>query len=442
MVVDETYHVVLRHAADPEQLMLRAVRGLLELLGQADGASVVLRGADGMLHLVACSGTIARATDAVLDPGSTLSGQVMASGVAAICGDAEHDSRVDRATMDCLGIRSAMFVPLVHSEQVIGLLAAGSGAPHAFSGEDLRRCTAVAGVVAMVVATAGELAKLAGGYASYSSAMDGSGKDDMEAVARFVTCLMEPSLADLAELRHRVERIIATRAMEIVVQPMVHLASETVVTVEALSRFAGQPVQSPDRWFADAERVGLGVELELCAAAKALDVLGTVPDPLTVAVNVGPEALGDPRFLAMLERCDAHRVVIELTEHIPVDDYPRIRATVDRLRLLGARLSVDDAGAGYASFSHIVQLAPELIKLDRSLIAGIDADLVRRALAGALVGFAHQAGAEVVAEGIETEAELAAVRALGIDYGQGFYLGRPGSVASALQAGSVGPTAT
>jgi EAL domain-containing protein (putative c-di-GMP-specific phosphodiesterase class I) len=120
--------------------------------------------------------------------------------------------------------------------------------------------------------------------------------------------------------------------------------------------------------------------------------------------------------------------VLELTEHASVGNYGRLADALDPLRVRGVRVAVDDAGAGFASFRHILNLNPDIIKLDMALTRGIQADPVRRALASALVTFARELHAVIVAEGIETEAELKALRSLGVGYGQGFFLARPGSL--------------
>jgi EAL domain-containing protein (putative c-di-GMP-specific phosphodiesterase class I) len=120
--------------------------------------------------------------------------------------------------------------------------------------------------------------------------------------------------------------------------------------------------------------------------------------------------------------------VLELTEHNPVDDYPTLLDALDRFRRWGGRIAIDDTGAGYASFQHLLWLHPDIIKLDITLTRGINADPARRALAGALVGFATEIGAIIIAEGIEIPGDLAALQRIGIPWGQGYYLARPGGL--------------
>jgi EAL domain-containing protein (putative c-di-GMP-specific phosphodiesterase class I) len=121
----------------------------------------------------------------------------------------------------------------------------------------------------------------------------------------------------------------------------------------------------------------------------------------------------------------AHRVVLEVTEHAPVSDYGRLNGSLGALRARGVRLAIDDAGSGFSSLQHILRLAPDFIKLDMALTRDVDNDLARRALAAALISFAAEIGAVIVAEGIETRAELETLRELGVRFGQGYYLARP-----------------
>lgn len=411
-----------------EHLVRRAADGLQALMSQADGVAIALLDTDGLLHLILSTGMFKSYPRVVLDPDASLAGDVLRSGKPARSDDTETDPRVDRRITRQLQMRSMLDVPLVHDGEVIGIVILGSVRCKTFDDRDLRLAEAVAGVVTLLVRAAGELTKLTAALASTPARardLRDASESDIDAVSRFATCLLDPTLAEVIQLHHHIEQAISEAALDIVLQPIVDLASSTLIGVEALSRFCGPPHQSPDRWFADAERVGLGPELELCAMAKALALLEIVPEPLLLSVNVGPVTLTDPRFAALVATSDMRRIVVELTEHVAVENYQSLTAVAARLREQGIRLAVDDAGAGYASFAHIVNLAPEFIKLDRVLIADIDTDPLRHALAGALVGFAHQSGALVVAEGIETAGELDELRRLGVDCGQGFHLARP-----------------
>ena len=119
-------------------------------------------------------------------------------------------------------------------------------------------------------------------------------------------------------------------------------------------------------------------------------------------------------------------LVLELTEHHPVEDYAALGDALDRLRTYGLRVAVDDVGSGFASFRHVTRVNPDILKLDRTLVCGIDDDPVRQSLASAIVAFARDVGATVVSEGIESSGELSCLQDLSVSCGQGFYLARPG----------------
>jgi EAL domain-containing protein (putative c-di-GMP-specific phosphodiesterase class I) len=121
----------------------------------------------------------------------------------------------------------------------------------------------------------------------------------------------------------------------------------------------------------------------------------------------------------------APRVVVEITEHERVEDYALLIQALERLRSEGARIAIDDAGAGFASLRHTLQIAPDMVKVDISLTRDIDKDRAKRALASALISFADEMGMQIVAEGIETKAELETLMELGVAFGQGFYLAKP-----------------
>jgi len=223
-------------------------------------------------------------------------------------------------------------------------------------------------------------------------------------------------------------RILAAMApgvMSIVFQPVVDLRRGVVAGAEALARFAMEPVRTPDLWFQEAWDVDLGIDLEVIAIERALALLDRLPNEAHLAINASPQTLVSPLLDSVLARAPGRRLIIELTEHAEVHDYERVKAAIDRMRARGIRLAIDDAGAGVSSLQHILQLRPDLIKLDRSLTRDIDADPVRYSLAAALVTFAVSLDAHICAEGIERPEELAALQHLGIAYGQGYFLGRP-----------------
>jgi PAS domain S-box-containing protein len=228
------------------------------------------------------------------------------------------------------------------------------------------------------------------------------------------------------ETRRRVETVLEERHLSTAFQPIWSLKSGQVIGVEALTRFLNSP-DSPDTHFSEADSVGLGAELEFLALETALDAARDLPDHLYVAVNLSPDACLDPRLPRVLSRSElpGRRIVLEVTERHAVEEYGPLARALASLRRTGLRIAVDDAGAGFASMRHILELTPDLIKLDRDVIAGIDTDPARQALGTAMVGFAAGIGASLVAEGIETAAELSMVTTMGMHAGQGYFLGRP-----------------
>jgi EAL domain-containing protein (putative c-di-GMP-specific phosphodiesterase class I)/DNA-binding NarL/FixJ family response regulator len=230
--------------------------------------------------------------------------------------------------------------------------------------------------------------------------------------------------------RARIRRVMERKEFDIAFQPIVALNTRQIVGYEALSRFDAAPHRGPDEWFAEAHEVGLGPELELQAIRLACERSRALPPNVFMAVNVSPETAHRADLLTLLACCQVEEVVLEVTEHAPVEDYRRFRVAIDRVRQLGARLAVDDAGAGFASLRHILELDAELIKLDGSLTRSLEEDPRRRSLASALIEFGRESGASVLAEHIESELQLIELRRLGVTYGQGFHLGRPQRVPS------------
>jgi EAL domain-containing protein (putative c-di-GMP-specific phosphodiesterase class I) len=228
-----------------------------------------------------------------------------------------------------------------------------------------------------------------------------------------------------AERYGRIEKVLHDGSLSIVFQPIVDLATRSTVGLEALSRFASEPLRSPDLWFEEALEVGLGPELEMKAVREAVSQLHRIPEPSFLAVNVSPELVLSHKLEELADESICKRLVLELTENIEVEDYGPIHDRMAPLRERGARVAVDDTGSGFSSLRHILLLQPEIIKLDRSLTHGLDRDPARRALASSLVSFAQDINASLIAEGVETAEELQTLERLGTHWVQGFHIAMP-----------------
>jgi EAL domain-containing protein (putative c-di-GMP-specific phosphodiesterase class I)/DNA-binding response OmpR family regulator len=243
--------------------------------------------------------------------------------------------------------------------------------------------------------------------------------------ASILTAVAGPALADrreTVEIRARLKRDLAAHAFYPVFQPIVALENRQVVGFEALTRFAdGTP---PNVRFAEAAVLGLGDEYELAALEAALAEAPRLPDGAFLTMNVSPAvALGAGKRLRRLLAGATRPLVLELTEHVAIDDYGHLRNAIAALGEV--EIAVDDAGAGYASMRHILEIRPAFAKLDVSLVRGIDGDELRQAMAAGFQYYALRTGCRLIAEGVETEEEAAALRALGVDLGQGYLFGRP-----------------
>jgi EAL domain-containing protein (putative c-di-GMP-specific phosphodiesterase class I) len=250
----------------------------------------------------------------------------------------------------------------------------------------------------------------------------------MDVLASAAAVIIEPGVR-AQELRTEIERrldpVVAAGGPVIVLQPIIELATGHRVGAEALSRFPAEWGKAPDVCFAEAHSIGRGHELELLALERAADHLDDVEG--YVAMNVSPATLLRPECGELLARLPLDRVLLELSEHDQVEDYGTLNAALAPFRAAGLRLAIDDVGAGFSSLRHIVVTSPDVIKIDRSIVSGLDTDPVLTTLVRSLVEFGRGCRARVVAEGVETAAEAAVLRTLGVDYGQGWYHGRPGA---------------
>jgi len=249
----------------------------------------------------------------------------------------------------------------------------------------------------------------------------------------------DTELARLAvdpELRAAVERLCEPGVITAVVQPVVRPADMVVIGYEALARMPLEPRRPPNWWLDLASELNMRHRLEracLLAAAQ----LGAPPEGRLLFVNASPSTVADPAILALRDQLP-QRLVIELTEQEAVEDYEQLREQLGSWLGSGVRVAVDDAGAGYSSLRHVVELSPDYLKLDRELVHGIDEDPNRRALMRAVVAFAREVGTSVIAEGVETRAELDVLREAEVHLVQGYLLARPGPPWPAI--GRTGPS--
>ncbi len=239
--------------------------------------------------------------------------------------------------------------------------------------------------------------------------------------------------ADASERVARLREILVSEQIHTLIHPVFELDSMAVVGYEALSRGPeGSEFERPDKLFAVAYDADLVMRLERVCRKKALKTAESMPEGRLLFLNVEPESVGDPQLRDALTSevlSDAtvkpSSVVLELTERAAIADFGQFRATLDYVRALGFGIAVDDAGAGYGSLQCLAEVQPEWLKVDISLVRGCDTDSVRATLVESLVAFANRVGAKLIAEGIETVAELEKLRDIGVPYGQGFLLAKP-----------------
>lgn len=223
----------------------------------------------------------------------------------------------------------------------------------------------------------------------------------------------------------RVKTLFKYQQLSIAYQPIIRLADNRIVGLESLLRISASPSRAPDIWFFEAAEVGLGAELEIAAIRLALSSLAALPADVYLTVNLSPAMISSGEILRLMEGVPAERIVLEISEHAIVSDYSDLVHALQPLRNAGLRLAVDDVGAGYASLRHILNLRPDMIKLDICLVRDIAEDATKRALTLALIGFARETGSEIVADGVGAAADLGTIKTLGVEKAQGHFLGRP-----------------
>ena len=400
--------VLLAH--DPNQVVNAVIRRASELT-RSSGAVVELVDGDELVYWAA-NGAAAAQVGLRIPLKGSLSGECIARNEVLRCDDAEGDPRVNRDTCRRVGLRSMLVTPLIYENKPFGVLKVLSPYPRAYRAPDVRAMRMMAALVGAALGHALGYSDLLNEYRGHLAA-----EHQAERVK--------------SDLAGRIRTLIRERALAIVYQPIVSLGDGNVFAYEALSRFpAGSP--TPDVWFMQAAEVGLGLALELEAVRAALSGLDEIPQPCRLSINASPGTIVSEEFRALLSGYDMARVIVEITEHSTVSDYEHLCARLRFLQARGVMVAIDDAGAGFASLRHILHVSPDIIKLDISLIHGIDSDLRRQTLVSAIQTFASGTNATVVVEGVETERELRALAGLGVEYGQGYYLGRPAPLDAVL----------
>ena len=259
--------------------------------------------------------------------------------------------------------------------------------------------------------------------------------DVLRAFAALAVEQIERSLESSAQHRateNTIRQLLDTKALRILHQPIVEICSGHPVGVECLARFPDAHERGPDKWFNEAAEIGLGVELEMLAIQSGLETINHLPRDAYLSFNASPATILSGALEKVLPTYQGRNLVVEVTEHHQVDDFARLKESLSRLAPY-ARIAIDDVGAGYSGLRHLVDLKPDLLKLDMSLTRDIHKDVARQALTGAMVRFAADIGARLVAEGVECEDERQVLAELGIDYGQGYFFARPMPIIASAQ---------
>ncbi len=233
----------------------------------------------------------------------------------------------------------------------------------------------------------------------------------------------------LARWRDALGRVLAGRDLEIVTQPIVDLETGSIAGYEALTRFVGAPSAGPDIWFQIADEFGVGPELMAVTLRRQLGLVEHLPKGCLLAVKVSCLGLDADAVQPILEQMPLAGVVVELDEPERFGDgddpgdFADLSELFSRLRSRGARVAITSDGR--FDVSAIAALGPDVVRLDRSVIEGIDRDEAKAALVEAAHAVFDPGGVRLLAHGIETFGELDALIGLGVQLGQGYLLGKP-----------------
>ncbi|MDX1874581.1 EAL domain-containing protein [Mycolicibacterium sp. 120266] len=412
----------LTTSVDPASLMCRVAEQACAFMVNADGAAInLLRASDNAFVTVSASGVLSPALGFVIAMDHSLQGVAAQEKRPHLVDDALIDTRLApkvRALNKQWGTRSWAVIPLIRNGAAMGSLMLAARARAAFTAKDIGPMVVVSDFVSALISSQSELSTL------LTHAMNDDHKHAQGAFpARFVASLMVPEAVEAESHQIRLDELLAhPEALRVAFQPIVHLTSRKTIAYEGLARFPTLSELTPAQWFGTARRLGRGLDLEEAALHAVLAGAGNIQADCPIAVNLSPTAVLEERIQDFLIAQD-RKLIIEITEHEPFPD--DLAVGLKRLRERGMSLAVDDAGAGYASFTQLLRLRPDIIKIDGELTADIDNDPAKRAIATALTSLGAEMGAQIVAEAVETTGQLQTLIHLGVEYGQGFGLGRP-----------------
>jgi len=386
--------------------MVDTITTKLQALTGSIGAVVEILDGDELVYWSG-SGSVKEHVGLRIPAIGSLSGLCTVKKMVLVCTDSEVDPRMDLKACRQVGLRSAIVTPLMCEGELVGVLKVLSDKPSAYGARHVELLQTLAAFIGAMLHSAFE-------------------HERVSAIVEKAMAVDASAAAILEDERWRVEALIASGGIRPVFQPIIELASGKVVGYEGLSRFDAPIALSLDEWFGMANRAGMCVELEVACMAAIVGALAASP-PIDgyISINVSPKTLMEYDFEQLPDRSEQGGWVFELTEHSEVTDYPVLAQRVRALQARGFRIAIDDAGAGYSSLRHVLQLAPDIVKLDVSITRDIDKILRNQQLSSAIISFGRETRISLVAEGVETAEERDTLLRLGVVYGQGYLFGRP-----------------
>ncbi|MCF6390218.1 EAL domain-containing protein [Mycobacterium sp. MBM] len=411
---------VLADSLDPVSLMSRIAEQTCLFTPKADGVAISIYTHDKNFVVVSAHGLVASLLGLVLPAEGTFQGRAIATGEPQVSHETSADPSLTQQVREIgnrLGIHSLVVIPLLHNGSAVGTLSVTATEPNTFNDADVLAITSISRFISALIESHSELSRL------LDELLEDPRTPNADSAARFLASVLLPD-AIRHDRRHAQLDTLLSKPHELlpVFQPIVDLSTGHPIGYEGLSRFPHEPVPSPAPWFDTARQLGRSHPLELMALTRILAAARAIPKDHFLSVNLSPLTALDPTVQDILTAAD-RRLVVEITEHEPFPE--DFAARLKPLRDKGIELAIDDAGAGFASFTQMLRLRPDMIKIDGELTCDIENDPVKRALATAIVQLATELGASTVAEAIENPRQKCALRALGIQYGQGYLLGRP-----------------